>query len=278
MSRHHPTSPVGGPHELGQNDLVDRRTIARIVHLAGADEATGDTDPSTARTRPLIEWGSGTGALSVPLAASGRPYVGLELDPRRAARLRERLASGRSPVPQVLEEDILHHAPPAGSTVVGNVPFHLTTPVLRHLFHEDGWQRAVLLLQWEVARKRSGVGGGTRMTAEVWPWFRMSLDRRVPARAFRPVPSVDGGILVLERRRRPLVADSRRGNYRRFVHAVFAGRGRGVADIIARAGYMSRDRARGLCSELGIPSRALPRDLDARQWAGLFDGSGGGIR
>jgi 23S rRNA (adenine-N6)-dimethyltransferase len=268
MSRHHSTSLVGGPHELGQNDLVDRRIIARIVQLADAG-AHGHAR-SRRTTSTIIEWGSGTGALSVPLAGLGRPYIGLELDPRRAARLRERLTSGRSPVPQVLEEDILHHAPPQGSTVVGNVPFHLTTPVLRHLFREDGWRRAVLLVQWEVARKRAGVGGGTQMTAEVWPWFRIELDRRVPARAFRPVPSVDGGILIVERRRRPLVPDARRGPYRRFVRSVFAGRGRGLAEILSRAGYISRQQARELCTELRISPRALPRDLDVQQWAGLY--------
>ncbi len=49
--------------------------------------------------------------------------------------------------------------------VVGNLPFHLTTPILRRLLAAGGWTEAVLLTQWEVARKRAGVGGRTMLTA-----------------------------------------------------------------------------------------------------------------
>jgi hypothetical protein len=41
---------------------------------------------------------------------------------------------------------------------VSNVPFNVTTPVLRHLLAAPGWEPAVLIIQWEVARKRAGVG------------------------------------------------------------------------------------------------------------------------
>lgn len=259
MSRHHHLSSShhshpGGAHELGQNYLRDRRTIGRIVELARPGRG------------PIVEWGTGDGALSVPLAELGRSYEGVEIDPRRALELRRRL-DRRS---RVTEGDILRHAPPKGSTLVSNVPFHITTPVLRRLFRVNGWQRAVLLVQWEVARKRAGVGGATQMTAENWPWFEVRLDRRVPARAFRPMPSVDGGILVIERRSSPLLSTRHRGRYRRFVRAVFTGRGHGIAQILSRNGYLTQGRAKKACAELGIRPQALPRDLDADQWAGLF--------
>src|SRR5699024_5284265 len=56
VPRHHP-----GAHELGQNFLRDRRTIARIVELAAR------------RDGPIVEWGPGGGALTVPLSELGRP-------------------------------------------------------------------------------------------------------------------------------------------------------------------------------------------------------------
>ncbi|MGP9694819.1 23S ribosomal RNA methyltransferase Erm [Brachybacterium sp. AOP25-B2-12] len=254
----HPHRP--GRHELGQNFLTDPRVIAHVVRLAAASRG------------PLVEWGTGDGALTRPLGELGRPLEGVEIDPERAARQRHRVG----PDVTITEGDLLRHAPPRGSTVVGNVPFHITTPVLRHLFRRHGWHRAVLIVQWEVARKRAGVGGATRMTAAVWPWFEMRLEARVPARAFRPVPSVDGGILVIERRRRPLLPQGDAGAYRAFVGRVFTGRGHGVRDILARTGWGSRTAAADACAQLGISPRALPRDLDARQWAGLFSGRPGG--
>ena len=184
-----------GPHELGQNFLTDRRTIARIVHLAG--QTSG----------PLVEWGTGDGSVTLPLSRLGRPVEGVEIDAVRARNLRRRVG----PHVCISEGDILRHAPPAGSTVVSNVPFSLTTPVLRHLLPSPDWVRAVLLVQWEVAKKRAGVGGTTQLTAQWWPWISFTLDRRVPASAFRPRPSVDGGILVLDRREHPLLATQQQG-------------------------------------------------------------------
>ncbi len=73
--------------------------------------------------------------------------------------------------------------------VVGNIPFHLTTPILRRLLSSATWQHAVVLTQWEVARKRAGVGGRTMMTAQAAPWFDFVLDSRVPAGCFTRGPA-----------------------------------------------------------------------------------------
>jgi 23S rRNA (adenine-N6)-dimethyltransferase len=243
-----------GPHELGQNFLTDRRTIARLVHLAG--QTAG----------PLVEWGTGDGSVTLPLSRLGRPLEGVEIDAVRARSLRRRVG----PHVCISEGDILRHAPPAGSTVVSNVPFSLTTPVLRHLLHSTGWIRAVLLVQWEVAKKRAGVGGTTQLTAQWWPWLDFALDGRVPASAFRPRPSVDGGILVLDRRECPLLSARQRRSYQAWVRRVFTGSGRGLPDILAGAGRMSRPEAARFCRDQGLDARALPRDLTVHQWVTAF--------
>jgi 23S rRNA (adenine-N6)-dimethyltransferase len=246
--------PHLGPHELGQNFLTDRRTIARIVQLAG--QTSG----------PLVEWGTGDGSVTVPLSRLGRPIEGVEIDAVRAQHLRRRVG----PHVCISEGDILRHAPPAGSTVVSNVPFSLTTPVLRHLLSSPNWDRAVLLVQWEVAKKRAGIGGATQLTAQWWPWFSFTLDRRVPASAFHPRPAVDGGILVLDRLERPLLATRQRRRYQSWVRQVFASGGRGLADILARTGRMTRVEATQICRDQGLDPRALPRDLTVQQWVAVF--------
>jgi 23S rRNA (adenine-N6)-dimethyltransferase len=138
-----------GPHEVGQNFLRDPAVIARVVALV-------------ARTSgPIVEWGTGNGALTRPLAHLRRPLEGIEIDGAKAGRLRGRLG----PHVCIVEGDILRHAPPVNSTVVSNIPIHLTTPVLRHLLAGRRWSHAVLIVQWEVARKRAGCGG-TQLTAQ----------------------------------------------------------------------------------------------------------------
>ncbi len=112
-----------GRHELGQNDLIDPRVISRITVLAR------DTDG------PLVDWGAGDGALTLPLARLGRPVQGIEIDPRRAARLARRVG----PHVCITEGDILRHAPPVGTArpdaSAGNISTRETRAVRARCSH-----------------------------------------------------------------------------------------------------------------------------------------------
>ncbi|PFG30055.1 23S ribosomal RNA methyltransferase Erm [Paramicrobacterium agarici] len=247
-----PRAASFGRHENGQNFLVNSAIIDRIV--AQVASITG----------PILEIGPGGGALTVPLARLNRPLTAIEIDARRARDLQRRL-EGRA---RVVRQDYLHYAHPATPhTVVSSVPFHLTTAILRKLLREPGWTRATLLVQWEVARRRAGVGGASLLTAQWWPWFDFALLERVPARAFRPVPSVDGGIIVISRR--VLVPAREREAYQRFVQRVFSGRGRTLAQVIAGATSLSPREAESWIARTA-PKARLPKQLSAANWVELW--------
>lgn len=239
------SSPHLGRHEHGQNFLHDRRVIDAIVDLVARTDG------------PILEIGAGGGALTVPLQRLGRPLTAIEIDGRRAARLADRTAAST----RVVAADFLRfRLPRIPHVLVGNLPFHLTTAMLRRILHSPCCTDAVLLVQWEVARRRAGIGGATMMTAQWWPWFDFAVSQRVSANAFRPRPSVDGGLMTIRRRAAPLVADDDRRRYQAMVHQVFTGRGHGIAQILHRQGLPVG----------GIPPNVLPRDLTAAQWAALF--------
>ncbi len=246
-----PRSLHGGRHELGQNFLIHTPTIDTITALAAATSG------------PLLELGAGDGALTRPLAASGRRVTAIDVDEHRVRRLCRAL-----PHVEVVHADALHY-PVRVETVVGNIPFHLTTPILRRLLGERRWRTAILVTQWEVARKRAGVGGGTMMTAQHAPWFSFALHGRVPRRGFAPSPSVDGGILSVERRASPLLPLSERQRYDVFVRAVFSGRGGRLERVVQGAARVGRAAAADAVSRVGAGS-ALPRDLSPEQWAALW--------
>lgn len=249
-----PSPHAGGPHELGQNFLVDRSVISTIEDLV-------------ARTSgPIVEIGAGDGAVTIPLSRSGRPLTAVELDPKRARRLQRRTPDHVA----VINADVVRYRFPRHPHVlVGNLPFHLTTTALKRILADEHWQTAILLVQWEVARRRAGVGGASMLTASWWPWYEFTLHARVPARAFRPVPSVDGGLLAVARRSRPLVAD--RASYQRFVREVFTGRGRGLREIAVRTGRFDRSALDEWLRAHGVSPHALPKELTAQQWALLWD-------
>jgi 23S rRNA (adenine-N6)-dimethyltransferase len=252
--RNHPHRSVhGGRHELGQNFLTHRPTIRGIVDLVAATEG------------PILEIGAGDGALTIPLAGLGRDLVAIDIDEHRVRTLRRRL-----PRVRVQHADAMRH-PLDRPVLVGNVPYHLTTPILRRMLSRRGWRHAILLTQWEVARKRAGVGGRTMMTAQTAPWYDFALHDRVPAHGFSPRPSVDGGLLTVSRRPDPLVPASQRGAYEAFVRRVFTGRGRGIEQILgAAAPQLAPAGRRHAIEEAAIHPPALPRDLTPEQWAVLW--------
>ncbi|GAA3930109.1 hypothetical protein GCM10023085_09320 [Actinomadura viridis] len=245
-----------GRHEFGQNFLIDTPTIDGIVDIVARTDG------------PIIEIGPGDGALTLPLEKLGRRLTGVEIDGRRAARLDRRTGSSTS----VVNADFLRYRAPATPHVlVGNLPFHQTTAMLRRILRSPGWTDAVLLVQWEVARRRAGVGGATMMTAQWWPWYDFVLHRRVPSTAFRPRPGVDGGLMTITRRAPPLIDRAEREPYQDLVHRVFTGRGRGLPRIIAAAApELPRREVAAWARGHRIGPASLPKDLNARQWAELF--------
>lgn len=247
-----PRSIHGGRHELGQNFLTHRPSLARIAALVR--QTSG----------PILELGCGDGALTRALAELGRPLTAIDIDEHRVHRLRRALPAVRIEV-----ADATRH-PLDAEVIVGNIPFHVTTPILRRLLSQGRWRDAVLLTQWEVARKRAGVGGGTMMTAQSAPWFEFSLEGRVPAWGFTPQPSVDGGLLSITRRGSPLVPVSERRAYEAFVRAMFTGRGGSLPAVVATSARIPMPRARRAVAEVGAAKHRLPRDLRPEHWSGLW--------
>ena len=236
--------------ELSQNFLRDGRVAADICA------------PIADSPLPVVELGAGDGTLTAVLVQGGHDVTAVELDPRWVRALRRRFAGSV----RVVRADLLRFRfPRRPYNVVANLPYSITTPALRMLLHETGWQTAVLVVQWEVARKRSG---STLLSVSWWPWFEFELVDRIPARAFRPVPRVDSGVIQLTRRADPALPPAERRAYQRFVEAVFTGPGAGVAGILRP--YLPRRALRQWLRDHGVSPAALPRELEPAHWVALY--------
>lgn len=182
----------------GQNFLVDKTAIDRLI--ATADVRSDEF---------VVEIGAGTGALTVPLARAGARVLAVERDPVWVRRLRSKLeADDLADRVTVVRGDLRSlHFPDDPYRVISSPPFGQTTALLARLLDRpaEGPTRADLLVQLEVARKRSALPPTTLRSAAWAPWWLFEIGPRVPARAFRPVPQVDAALLSIRRRDPPLL-------------------------------------------------------------------------
>ena len=208
MSAHLRTPRDERRRRLGQNFL--RPEFAdRIV--AEADFRPGDL---------VVEFGAGLGAMTIALAKRQVHVVAIEIDPVWVARLRERVSGPFQDQVRVVEGDFLSlRLPTEPFRVVGSLPFGYTTDVLRRLLDDPRvtLERADLIVQWAVARKRVALPPSTRLSTTWVPWWEFRLGRHVPASAFRPVPRVDSGVLIITPRKPPILPSSMARSYSEFV-------------------------------------------------------------
>lgn len=237
---------------LSQNLLTDPAAVRRMI--TAAHPTPGSL---------VVEPGAGRGALTAVLAERHR-VLAYEIDPRSAAALRTRFA-GHERV-RVAGRDFLTTAPPRERfVVVGNIPYGSTGAIVRWCLRAPAMGSATLLTQWEHAAKRTGgYGRWTRLTVATWPEFDWRRHGRVDRRCFRPAPRVDGGILRIERRARPLLRGAELGAYREMVDLAFTGLGGGVRASLARR--YGRRRAADALRAAGVPADALVGFVTPRQW------------
>ncbi|MEI8344872.1 MAG: 16S rRNA (adenine(1518)-N(6)/adenine(1519)-N(6))-dimethyltransferase RsmA [Candidatus Omnitrophota bacterium] len=180
---------------LGQNFMIDSAALEAVASAALSD-------PSTA----LVEIGPGLGYLTEVLLASGRPVLAIEKDSRLAARLKAKHAGRPLTVLEtdVLEADLADRIPSdLPVTVVGNIPYNITSPILEWMIGQRRHiRRAVLTIQREVA-ERLAAEPGTKAWGALSVFIQFYAEPVILGRfkptCFYPAPKVDSAVVAFER-------------------------------------------------------------------------------
>ena len=191
---------------LGQN-FLDPAAAERFVDQAGF--GSGEF---------VVEVGAGLGAITRALARRDVRVLAVELDPDWVRHLRQRCQDNQ--LVTVVEGDFLKQPLPRQPfRLAGSLPYARTTDILRHVLDDPSGalQRADVIVQWEVARKRAAVPPSTLLSTAWAPWWAFRLGARLPATLFRPRPKVDSGLLTILRRQPPLLPPTLAPAYARFV-------------------------------------------------------------
>jgi len=254
-------SEVTPKKSLGQHWLHDETTLQAICDAA----AVSDTDT-------VLEIGPGLGTLTKLLVAQAQQVVAVEFDAILAANLPNQVRSNNL---KVVQQDILSFdltAMPAGYKVVANIPYYLTSNLIRVLSESSNPpSTAVLLIQKEVAERVCAVPGQMSILSVTAQYFwEVSVGPIVPAELFTPPPKVDSQVLILEYRQQPLFKDVDTKQFFRLVKAGFSQKRKTLVNALSGGLSISKDQAKALLDKANIPYNTRAQALSLEEWHGLY--------
>ena len=246
---------------LGQHWLDD--PVSLDAMLEAADIGLEDT---------VLEIGPGPGTLTEELVASAKQVTAVEFDENLAAKLPGRVPAGNL---TVVQSDILSFdltSLPPDYKVVANIPYYLTSNLLRVLCESPNhFSKAAILIQKEVAERVCAKPGAmSLLSVSVQFYCEASLGMVVPARLFTPPPKVDSQILKLTFREQPLFPGIDTKAFFRVVKAGFSQRRKTLLNSLSAGLQLGRERTAALLSSAGIPAGQRAQALTLAQWYELY--------
>jgi 16S rRNA (adenine1518-N6/adenine1519-N6)-dimethyltransferase len=248
---------------LGQNFLHDPNALEKIVETA--DLMPGDL---------VLEVGPGTGTLTVALAQSRAQVVAVEIDERLIPILQQQLAD--FPDVRIVHADILETeiADLVGNddyTVVANLPYYITSAILRHLLetpHKP--RRLVLTVQQEVAERLTARPGDmSLLTISVLFYGKPSIITRLNPAAFWPRPDVASAVVRIDVYEQPPVDVPSEELFFKVVRAGFGQKRKQLKNSLGAGLGLSHAEAGALLQEAGIDPARRAETLTLAEWAAI---------
>ncbi len=244
---------------LGQHFLVDKASLEAVM------EAAAPTATDT-----VLEIGPGLGVMTRPLTARVGRVVAVETDPVLAGLLRRDAPLNL----QVEEADILNFnltALPRGYKVIANLPYYLTSKILRLLIESPNPPSVMsVLVQKEVAERITARPGDLSLLAlSVQYYGRPELVQVIERHKFWPAPEVDSAILHITMTGKPAFpADPTK--FFRLAKAGFGERRKQLKNALAGGLNLTADFAAQLLVSAKLPPTARAQELDLKAWGRLY--------
>lgn len=250
---------------LGQNFLQDPYALEKVV--AAAEIRSDDS---------VLEIGAGMGNLTRYLAASAGQVVAVEVDERLFPVLEANMAPYQNA--RLIQADVLQIEPgeliqQSGYLVVANIPYYITSALIRHLL-EDGNRprRIALTLQKEVAERIcAGPGDMSILALSVQVYGRPSTGPTIPAGAFYPVPKVDSAVLVVDIYPAPQVEASHRKIFFQLIKAGFSQKRKKLRNSLAAGMRCSTGDIESLLGSAGIDPNRRAETLSLDEWKAISE-------
>lgn len=246
---------------LGQNFLHDPNALDRIVRAANIN--AGDT---------IIEVGPGTGALTERLAAVAKRVIAVEIDDRMIPLLAATLPDNV----EILHADILKTDVPAlvgGAPykVVANLPYYITSAILRHVLEVPHKPSSVVVtVQLEVAERMVAKPDDmTVLAVSVQYYGQPKIVGKIGAAAFYPQPDVSSAVVWIDVYDKPMVDVPDDESFFKIVRAGFSQKRKQIKNPLGDGLGLSHAEAAELLTRAGIDPTRRAETLTLPEWASI---------
>lgn len=252
---------------LGQNFLQDSFALEKITDAAeiSADDC-------------VLEIGPGLGSLTRYLAISAKQVTAVELD----SDLLPPLKAVLKPYPnaRIVHGDILELAvadlvDQADYIVAANIPYNITSAIIRHLLESDPKpRRIVLTIQKEVAERICASPGDLSLLAlSVQVYGKPSIHAKIPAESFHPVPNVDSAVLRIDIYPEPLIPADMLDTFFKLIKAGFSQKRKTLRNSLSSGLHIKPLDAETLLNKADIDPMRRAETLSIEEWKRLCEKS-----
>jgi 16S rRNA (adenine1518-N6/adenine1519-N6)-dimethyltransferase len=251
---------------LGQNFLVDRRILSRIMQAA--EISPDDT---------VLEIGPGRGILTRELTKSAGRVVAVELDDALAASLsaefegQPHITIAHADAREVDIGSLVPYDTPY--KLVANLPYYAAQPIIRRFLEANHKPTLmVVMVQREVAHNMAALPGDmTILSVATQLYSRPHIVTSVPPRAFRPAPKVSSAVVRIDVYPEPALKLDSIEDFFRLVRAGFSAPRKQIHNCLQRGLGISREDAGAMLEQAGINLKRRPETLGLQEWGSLYD-------
>jgi 16S rRNA (adenine1518-N6/adenine1519-N6)-dimethyltransferase len=246
--------------KLGQNFLLDETALQQVVEAA-----------SLTCEDAVLEIGPGLGSLTRQLAVHARQVVAVEIDDKLIPALKQVVS--QFPNVTVIQGDILtvnlHELfPKTDYLVVANIPYNITSALIRHLLEgASAPRRLVLTVQHEVARRICASPGDLSLLAlSVQVYGQPKITALIPARAFYPPPKVDSAVLRIERYPTPVIPTAELNSFFKIIRAGFSQKRKTLRNALSAGLHLSPAAAEAWLRSAQVEPMRRAETLSLPEW------------
>lgn len=253
--------------QLGQNFLIDKSVIERIIVLGGITKED-----------IVLEIGPGQGSLTYALCKSSKNVIAVEKDEKLYDYLIKKFEKIKNV--EFVNEDILEftnsHEFHTNFTngkykIVGNIPYYLTSFLLRQIFTlSNRPSEVILMVQKEVAERMVAKPGEMNMLAiSVQIFADVEILFEVSCNGFWPKPKVDSAVIKLKVKSEKLSINEE--SLFDIIHAGFGAKRKILVNNLAKGLHLPKQDICDIFNMLGLNLKSRAQDLSITEWVKIYN-------